>query len=181
MLDLEREYELETNASNFAVRAQLGQRDDNGKLHPVAYLSRKLTNTELNYPVHDKELLAIVRACEEWKAHLSGTKYPVQVRTDHKNLQYFATTKVLSNGRLTRWYERLSPFHLEIRHVKGTENAWADALSRWPDHFDKEATESPPLFEQQADGTLYHPLQDVAECDAIYKETRIEDDFAAWT
>jgi hypothetical protein len=96
-----KQYEIETNTLNFAVGAQLSQRDGNGKLHPVAFFSKKLSGPALNYLVHDKELIAIIEAFREWRPYLSGTTYEVQIFTDHKNLQYFTTTKEL-NGRQTR-------------------------------------------------------------------------------
>lgn len=70
--------------SGFAIGGQLGPRDDSGKLHPVALFSKKLNNTRMNYPIHDKELLAIVEAFQEWRLCLSGTTYEVQVYIDHK-------------------------------------------------------------------------------------------------
>ena len=90
-------YEVETDASDFALGGVLGQKHD-GKLHPVAFFSKKLSGAPLNYPVHDKELMAIVEAFKEWRPYLSGTTHEVKVYTDHKNLTYFTTTKVL-NGR----------------------------------------------------------------------------------
>jgi len=93
-------YEVETDASDFALGGVLGQKHD-GKLHPVAFFSKKLSGAPLNYPVHDKELMAIVEAFKEWRPYLSGTTHEVKVYTDHKNLTYFTTMKVL-NGRQVR-------------------------------------------------------------------------------
>src|SRR4051812_6184472 len=91
-------FEAKTDASDYAVGGQLGQQDANGKLHPVAFFSKKLSGPQLNYPIYDKELLAIIEAFREWRPYLSGTTYEVQVYTDYKNLQYFTSTKEL-NGR----------------------------------------------------------------------------------
>jgi hypothetical protein len=107
LLDPMKQYEMETDTSNFAVGAQLSQRDNNGKLYPVAFFSKKLSGPALNYPVYDKELMAIIEAFREWRPYLSGTTYEVQVFIDYKNLRYFTTTKEL-NGRQTRWYKFLS-------------------------------------------------------------------------
>jgi hypothetical protein len=169
--DPKKPFEVETDASDYAVGGQLGQRDDNGKLHPVAFFSQKISGPPLNYPVHDKELMAIIKAFEEWKPYLSGTTHEVQVYTDHKNLRYFTTTKEL-NGRQTRWAEFLSQFNFVIHYKKGTENARADALSRRPDHFGNTTEASPPLLQEQADGSLRHPLQHFEECCAIFREER---------
>ncbi|KFY06363.1 hypothetical protein V491_08680, partial [Pseudogymnoascus sp. VKM F-3775] len=97
---------LETDASDFAIGACLSQPDDKGKHKPVAYYSRKMSPAELNYDIHDKELLAIVEAFRQWRVYLEGPAYTVQVWTDHKNLTSFTTTKVL-NRRQVRWAETL--------------------------------------------------------------------------
>ena len=77
---------LETDISDQALGSCLCQPDANRQLHPVAYRSKKFSGPELNYNVHDKELLAIVDAFEEWRAYLEGSKYPVEIYLDHKNL-----------------------------------------------------------------------------------------------
>jgi len=63
------------------------------KPRPVAFYSRKLIQAELNYDIHDKELLAIVTAFRVWRPYLEGAKHTIIVKTDHKNLTYFTTTK----------------------------------------------------------------------------------------
>ena len=57
---------IETDASDYALGACLSQKDDQGRMHPVAFLSRKFSLAELNYQIHNKELMAIVIACQEW-------------------------------------------------------------------------------------------------------------------
>jgi hypothetical protein len=61
----------------------------------VAYFSSKHSAQECNYKIYDKGLLAIRKALEEWCSELVGVQEPVEVITDHKNLEYFMTTKVL--------------------------------------------------------------------------------------
>jgi len=75
--DLARKIVLETDSSNFAIRACLRQLDEQKKLRLVAYYSRKLSLAELNYDIHDKELLAIVVAMEQWRVYLKGSTYLV--------------------------------------------------------------------------------------------------------
>jgi hypothetical protein len=58
---------LETDALDFALAAVLSQRDEEGHLHPLAFHSRKFQPAEINYEIHDKELLAIVDACKHWR------------------------------------------------------------------------------------------------------------------
>jgi len=145
---------LETDASDFAVGACLSQKHD-GKLQPVAYYSRKMTPAELNYDVHDKELLAIVVACKQWRSYLEGPKYPVQVWTDHKNLTTFTTTKIL-NRRQVRWSEQLGAMNFVISYRKGSENARADALSRRQDYSGKPTERPRALLKETAEGMTYN-------------------------
>ena len=77
IFDPEKEAYVEIDASDFALGASLNQKDEQGRLYPVAYWSRKMTAPELNYDIYDKELLAIVEAFKEWRIYLEGAKYPV--------------------------------------------------------------------------------------------------------
>lgn len=153
-------FEIETDASDFALGGQLGQRDQQGRLRLISNFSQKLNGPELNYPVHDKELMAIVRACEEWKHYLIGSPHPITVYTDHKNLVQFTTTKVL-NRRQIRWSEFLSQFDLKIIYRKGSENSRADALSRRPDHEISTPLEGQTIFTQDAEGNLIHEKREL--------------------
>jgi len=56
---------------------------------PVAFISKSLSNTERNYEIHDKEILAVVRGLEAWRHFLEGTMTKFEIWTDHKNLKYF--------------------------------------------------------------------------------------------
>ena len=83
----------------------------------------------INYEIHDKELLAIVDSFQEWRHFLEGAQHPVMVYTDHKNLEYFMSTKVL-NRRQARWSISLSRFNFIITYRLGTQQIQSDALSR---------------------------------------------------
>ena len=120
---------IETDASDYAIGAVLAQPGKDGKLRPTAYYSRRMIQAELNYPIFDKELLAIVTAFKVWTVYLEGAKHKVTVISDHQNLTYFLTTKVLSRRHM-RWAEELARFDFKIVHCKGKENVRADALSR---------------------------------------------------
>ena len=78
---------IETDASDFAIGAVLSQRDNEGRLHPVAFYSRKFQPAEINYEIHDKELLAIVDAFKHWRHYCEGAAHQVQVFCDHQNLE----------------------------------------------------------------------------------------------
>ena len=73
---------------------------------------------ELNYEIYDKELLAIVEAFRHWRSYLEGLTDPIQVVTDHKNLVYFSTTKLLT-CRQARWSELLSEYNFTIQYRPG--------------------------------------------------------------
>ncbi|XWX00660.1 hypothetical protein V2A60_008681 [Cordyceps javanica] len=151
--DPERPYEVETDASDYALGGQLGQRDDEGRLHPVAFFSQKLHGPELNYGIHDKELMAIIQCFKEWRHYLVGAKHKIKVYTDHKNLTSFLTTKDL-NKRQIRWYETLTDYDFEIIYRKGSENGRADALSRREDLKSEEQVDNAPLLRATKDGNL---------------------------
>ena len=91
----------------------------------------------LNYDTHDKELLTIFEAFRLWQHYLEGSALPVDVVTDHKNLVYFSTSKVLTR-RQARWSEYLSQFNLVIRFRPGKLGTKPDALTRCWDVYPKE-------------------------------------------
>ena len=107
----------------------LSQIKENGLLHPVAFFSKKLIAAECNYDIYDKELLAIIRCFKKWRPELEGTGMPVEVLSDHKNLEYFITTKKLTR-RQARWAEFLAGFNFKINYRSGKKNEKADALTR---------------------------------------------------
>jgi len=92
--DFDKGIVVETDAFDIASARILSQPGPDGLLHPIAFFSKKHTPAECNYDIYNKELMAVVRASEEWQAYLVGR--PVTVRSDHQNLRYF-TTKMLLN------------------------------------------------------------------------------------
>ena len=99
------------------------------KLHPCAFLSCKLSSSEQNYDVGDRELLAMKAALEEWRHWLEGAVQPFLVWTDHKNLEYVRRAKRL-NPRQSRWTLFFSRFNFVVTFRPGSENVKPDALSR---------------------------------------------------
>jgi hypothetical protein len=119
---------LETDASDGIVAAVLSQLHPDGEWYPVGYFSKTMAPAEMNYPIHDKEMLAIVRALGQWRAELSGTSKAIKVLTDHRSLEYFMSSKIL-NSRQARWAEILADFFFVITYRLGRQNARADALT----------------------------------------------------
>ena len=90
---------------------------------------------ELNYNTHDKELLAIFEAFKIWQHYLEGLVYSINVIMDHKNLEYFSTTKVLTQRQV--WSEYFSQFNLVIRFCSGYLGTKPDALTKQWDIYPK--------------------------------------------
>jgi len=136
---------IETDASDFAIGAVLSQRDEENRLHPVAFHSRKFQPAEINYEIHDKELLAIVDAFKHWRRYCEGATHQVQVFSDHQNLEYFTTTKIL-NRRQARWAQELAGIDFRIYYRPGAQNGKPDALSRRPEYRpEKGGVENQPI------------------------------------
>ena len=119
---------VKTDASDYAVAGILSIIGTDSELQPIAYYSWTLSTPELNYDTHDKELLAIFEAFKHWRHYLEGSASLVNVVTDHKNLKYFSSSKVLTH-RQARWSEYLSQFNLAIRFRPGCLGAKPDALT----------------------------------------------------
>ena len=96
IFDPEHEAILETDVLDYAIGVCLTQKGNDDKMRTVAYYACKMTGLELNYDIHDKELLAIVEALREWRVYLEEAKYPVQIYIDYKNLLYWTSTKQLN-------------------------------------------------------------------------------------
>ena len=120
---------VETDDSDYAVAAILTITLSDREIHPVAFYSWTLTTSELNYDTHDKELLTIYKSFWTWWHYLEGSATPINAVTDHKNLEYFSTTKILSR-RQACWSELLSQFNLVICFHPGKLRAKPDALTR---------------------------------------------------
>ena len=117
--DPTREITLETATSNLVSGGILSQPDDKGTLHPVGFYFKKHSPAECGYPIYDKELLAILMAFKHRRPLLEGSTHPIQVITDHRNLLYFTTNRLL-NYRQTEWWEFLSLFTFKITYRPGT-------------------------------------------------------------
>ena len=128
-----RQWIVQTDASGVAMGAVLSQRQDDGTIRPVAFYSHKFTSAERAYTASERELLAIVRAVQEWRVYLFGSPHPVLLRSDHQPLIWLNKKPELL-PRLGRWMEQLCDLTFEIGYVKGKDNAAADALSRRADY-----------------------------------------------
>ena len=128
---------VETDDSNYALATILSIVNKYSKVHPVAFYSHTLTAMELNYNTHDKELLAIFEVFKIWQHYLEGLAYSINIVTDHKNLKYFSTTKVLTQ-RQAQWSKYLSQFNLVIRFHPDHLGTKLDTFTRQWDIYPKE-------------------------------------------
>lgn len=123
--NLKEEVTLQCDASQSSLGAALMQ---NGQL--VAYASRALTPAETRYAQIEKELLAIVFACDRFDAYVYGRDL-VNVETDHKPLEaFFMKSLASAPKRLQRMLLRLQKYSLKVKYKKGREMLLADTLSR---------------------------------------------------
>ena len=121
---------VKTDASDRVVTGILSQQHSDTEWYPVVYFSKTIAPAECNYEIHDKEMLAIIRSLKQWRPELEGTHSQFQIYTDHKALEYFMTTKQLTE-RQAQWAEALSEYYLTIMYRSDKQNAKADALTQW--------------------------------------------------
>jgi len=124
--DFEKKFVVVTDASNDGIGGVLMQEHD-GKLFPIAYASRHLQKPERNYPITEKEALAVVWSMKKFRNIIYG--YEIEVLTDHQALKYLFKDKILE-GRMSRWSLKIQDFSPTITYIPGKANVLADCLSR---------------------------------------------------
>ena len=124
--DWSKEFELMCDASDYAVNAVLGQRQDK-TFHTIYYASKVLNEAQMNYATTGKEMLAIVFALEKFRPYLVGSR--VVIFTDHAAIKHLLT-KAKSKPRLIRWVLLILEFDIVIKDKKGSENVVANHLFR---------------------------------------------------
>ena len=122
---------LQVDACDYGVGAVLLQQNVETKsLHPVSYFSNSLKPHQRSLSTVEKELLAIVLALQKFEVYLS-TNNPVIIYSDHNPLVFLNRARN-TNQKLLRWALFLQNFNVSVKHIKGSENLIADALSRAP-------------------------------------------------
>jgi len=120
---------MEVDISDYTTERVLSMERRDEKWKPVTYLSKSLNETEKNYEIHNKEMLAIIRGLENWRHLLERAQFKFEIWTDHKNLEYFMKTQKL-NCRQARWALYLSRFDFILKHILETRMEKTDGLSR---------------------------------------------------
>ena len=127
-------FQIEADSSDFATGAVLSQQSTtDGKWHSMAFYSKSLSSVERNYEIHDKEILAIICALEEWRHFLERATHLLEIWTNHKNLKYFMMAKKL-NRRQAHWSLHLARFDFLLHHCPRCTMGKPDTLSRRANH-----------------------------------------------
>ena len=134
MPKFDRPFYIRTDASRYAIGAVLEQVDEaTGDHYPLAFWSRKLAPRQMQWSPREQETYAIICALKRYQSWVGTNR--VEVLTDHRSLEYWATehidTVASPAGRRARWHEFLSLFDLHVSYLPGKHNTVADALSRW--------------------------------------------------
>ena len=117
---------LKTNALDNIIAGIFSQKLLNREWHPIAYYLKTIADTKLDYPIYNKEMLAIILSFQYWYIQLVGTPKPIWVVLDHKVLEYFITIKALMVQQVYQ-AEVLSQFNFLIIYRPGAIN-YIDAL-----------------------------------------------------
>ena len=120
---------LEADALTHTLSAVVSQLDKEGKLHAIAFHSRKFSPAELNYDIYDKEMLAIVDSLEHYRHLFEGLGQQITIYSDHYNLLWFTEMKVY-NRQQARWAEKLAKYDFVIHFRPVMQGGKPDALSR---------------------------------------------------
>ena len=120
--NFDKTFEVHCDASGTGIGGVLMQ-----EKRAIAYFSEKLSGAQLNYPIYDKELYALVRVLHVWEHYLRPHEFVIH--TDHETLKYLKGQTKL-NKRHAKWSEFIESFPYVIKYIKGKENVVADALSR---------------------------------------------------
>ncbi|XP_077166890.1 uncharacterized protein LOC143823989 [Paroedura picta] len=134
--DPSKQFTVQVDSSDVAMGAVILQEGEDGKLHPLAYLSKKFSGAERNWAIWEKEAAAVKLALSTWRHWLEGSAIPFVVWTDHKNLQALKQPRSLSAKQM-RWAEFFARFNFSLKHLPGKMNFLADALSRLPQYNSK--------------------------------------------
>jgi len=94
--DLNKEFKVEADASNYATGGVLSMKCSDELWRLVAFISKSLSDTERNYKIYNKEILAVVRCLEVWRHFLEGTTIKFEIWIDHKNLEYLIKVQTLN-------------------------------------------------------------------------------------
>jgi transposase InsO family protein len=163
-------FRMETDASNFAYGATLSQKQEDQKYHPVAFMSKSMLPAEKNYDIYDKEALGVVKPLQHWRYWLQGTRKPIQIITDHRNLLTGFNNRPTPSKRHLRWVETLRHFNYVLGYRPGNKNSVADSLSRREDL--RQGEEARPVFKPFSEDKMT-PVEEL-DINIIGMDTEVE-------
>ena len=131
VLDLNKEFRVEVDTSNYTTGGVLSIKCSDNLQRPVAFILKSLSDTERNYEIYNKKILAMIRCLEAWRYFLERTTIKFKIWTDHKNLEYFMKAQKL-NRRQVRQTLYLLRFNFMLKHVPESKIEKTDSLSRRP-------------------------------------------------
>ena len=126
--DFDQPFIVETDASNLSLGGVLAQKKEDGKIHPIQFASRTMTDAEKKYSTCEREALAVIFALKKFRVYLLSST-PFTVITDHQALRHTFQKKDI-HGRLARWLDFLAEYDFKIEYRSGKKNGAADYLSR---------------------------------------------------
>ena len=129
--DFSKPFCIAVDSCDIGTGSVLTQQDDAGIDHPVCFFSKKFNTHQRNYSTIEKEALGLILALQHFEAYVDSSSVPVVVYTDHNPLTFVHKMRT-KNQRLLRWSLALQAYNINIKHIKGTHNVVADALSRQP-------------------------------------------------
>ena len=131
--DQSKPFEVEVDASNYAMGAVLMQRNEKNIPYPVAFFSKSMNEAQCNYNIYNKELLGLLEMFRHWCPYLHQAQCRVRVYTDHANLLYWKNPGD-HNRRVACWHAELMEYDFKLVHISGAKNGQANNLSRHPDY-----------------------------------------------
>ena len=129
--DFSKPFCIAVDSCDIGTGSVLTQQDDAGIDLPVCFFSKTFNTHQRNYSTIEKEALGLFLALQHFEAYVDSSSVPVVVYTDHNPLTFVHKMRT-KNQRLLRWSLALQAYNINIKHIKGTHNVVADALSRQP-------------------------------------------------
>ena len=126
--DVSKPFSVEVNTSCIGAGAVRTQMDSEGLVHPEGYFLKKFNSSQMRYSTIDQETLALLLALQFFEVYVGSSVELLVIYTDHNPL-VFLHRMYNHNQRLMRWSLIIQSYNLVIRHKKGTENVFAEALS----------------------------------------------------
>ena len=126
-LDYDKDFIIQTDASEYAIGGCLAQLDDTGREYPLAFYSAKMTEVQRRWSVIEKESFACIYALKQFDALVFG--FNIVLYTDHNPLKYMVDS-TLRSAKLTRWALSLQRYSVTVKHKAGKDNLNADCFSR---------------------------------------------------